>query len=374
MDNAISPFSPVSLLSGPGGGMAFVPSQKTQGGARHGLGGCPITKLTHLGVQQFRPFQSGSYKLRPSGLIADIQTASHPETWRPLKQPCESISTMRCPASLPLFAEPLGGPDEIDASASNSTLPLLDLEHRLKTEGLALADCRDYAPTPEMLKRWVAALRRACALELPPDQLNHRLRPAVRLVWQSADTDRDETQKVAGDVEDLDQGDLVNIIDGQYSKWRLRAPMATVRQAVENLPEAQTLLRFAERYFDAVDACLRPQFSEDRYSVVKEIRYSDQVDSVLRESTRWHHDGAPIYITTLNTWLGETTIYRPPLPSDHSEDARQSHWNRAAQPPTNTVLAFHGQRGANPLWHRSPKTLAPRLLLIYRIILTANDF
>lgn len=275
-----------------------------------------------------------------------------------------------------------------ELQSSDCGLSLLDLDHRLETDGMVLVDCAQYAPAPETLNTWVLALRRACALGLPPDQPKKQLRPAVRLVWQRRD--------VAGQL----NNDSPKREDASPQEWTLRAPTEKVRQSVEALPEAKALLTSAEQYFDAIDDCMRPQFSADRYSIIKEIRYSDQVDSVLRESTRWHHDGEPIYITALNTWLGETTIYRPPssdasetFPSQKSsqliQGAEKKHeaeknlnvesgkgfFKRLRQSlmgdrqsPQNTMLAFHGKRGANPLWHRSPKTFQPRLLLIYRVI------
>lgn len=249
------------------------------------------------------------------------------------------------------------------AGPQSCPIDLGDLSDQIAQKGFCIADCADYAPAPTTLAQWVAALRKACEIGLPPDQFASTLRPAVKLVWQHRPEDGEQDNKGT-------------------SHWCLRAPNECVRQSVEALPEAQDLLQHAEHYFQALDACLRPQFDVSKYGVIKEIRYTDQVDSVLRESTRWHHDGAPIYLTTLNTWLGETTIFRPPpaqqafaQQSLGAPVSNQGFLNRVRhalsgeqKSPLNHVLAFHGKSGVNPLWHRSPKTFAPRLLLIYRLV------
>jgi hypothetical protein len=131
------------------------------------------------------------------------------------------------------------------------------------------------------------------------------------------------------------------------------------------------LLAAAQDYFNAVEACLTPQFDPQQFRVVKEIRYFDQVDEVIREATRWHYDGAPIVLTTLNTWLGAGTLYREPpksLATSTKLLEARSCSNTLGQAPNNRVLAFHGSSGANPLWHSSPKTTQTRLLLIYRLL------
>lgn len=156
------------------------------------------------------------------------------------------------------------------------------------------------------------------------------------------------------------------------SPWMLTDTKNCDHERLVDFPEQHALFDAATSFFDALHAQMRAAFPDDKLVVTQEVRYIDPLDHAEVSDTYWHCDLEPTFLTTTASWIGPGTLY---LSTESLADLGDYPQNLSTlknvtgtETPKGTALSFYGQAGATePLWHKSPASAQPRLLIIYRL-------
>jgi hypothetical protein len=155
--------------------------------------------------------------------------------------------------------------------------------------------------------------------------------------------------------------------------WLITDAKNCDRAALEYFSRENPLFTEAEDFFSALSRQLHVETLGPDHLLIQEIRYSDPMGNASIADTHWHTDQPPTYLTATASWMGPGTVLLPAndpiMRIGYPTRVGQLKGASGDQLPEGAVLVFYGQAGAEaPLWHRSPETVQPRLLLIHRLV------
>lgn len=239
--------------------------------------------------------------------------------------------------------------------------PPCQLRQDLEQAGYVLLENSAAQPATAVLKTAVSALRAAHAPQgrkAPYDRIYIR--------WQRQFNSAYNQNTLKG------QGSVTPLCPQVNSPWILTDVKNCDKKLLLAFQEHHALFDAANTFFDALHAQIREGFPDNNFLVTEEVRYVDPLDHAEILDTDWHCDQAPTYLTATSSWLGPGTIY---LSSKALADighyplnASELRHVNGSKTPNGAAIAFFGESGAtDPLWHKSPKSSEPRILLIYRL-------
>ena len=138
------------------------------------------------------------------------------------------------------------------------------------------------------------------------------------------------------------------------------------------LAESHEIFHLADDYFARMDALIYQACSDSPLDVMYELRLVIPPKNGVSHDTYWHTDAHSVHLTAVTAWAGPGTVYSVlndpklhKLPDDELFKQLNGACERA---PAHSTLAFYG-RGAShsALWHKSPGTVVPRAVLLYRL-------
>lgn len=235
------------------------------------------------------------------------------------------------------------------------------LRHHMEQRGYALLEAAAKQPSTASLKKMVDEL---CAAHAPKGRKPPFDRIYIRWQRQLKIPHLENFSKhQCSHPSDCRQGDAA---------WMLTDAKNCNEKVLSSFPEGHEIFEAASVFFDDLNQQMLHAFPNANYSVTQEVRYIDPLDHAEITDTHWHCDGAPTFLTATTSWLGPGTIYLPENVlgelGHYPQAGSELNHVSGSEAPKGAVISFFGQSGAaEPLWHKSPASDKPRLLLIYRM-------
>jgi len=270
-----------------------------------------------------------------------------------LRQPTRQLQLH---GALSNFTEPMANstahPPRLQVSEQKDKKNISELEH-LYTKGFTLIPNPKLAVAPQMSHHLIKTIR-----QHHQPILSNSDHVCIHIRWSKS-------------VKSLSPQ---NNTARTHTPWTLMSSKNCNHSAVGDLTNQLPIFEIADSFFQHIDSLLRPSLTHKSVDIINEIRYIDPVKQLTKEDTSWHQDDIPVLLTATTSLIGPGTVFSDT--KDLKSNTNQTH-NLQSRPSTQaprymTLVFFGKEAHTKPLWHKSPNTALPRLLLIYRIYLSTD--